>query len=163
MVKQNDYLMTNQEIIGGLRSAIERGENLKDAMMTFYQAGYSKIDIEDAAKAYLSQTGKVPEVASGKRLQSPAVPIAKKKQGEIPKPETPEKKGAPATIPKPETPEKKKTPQIISKYGEIKKKSESSKSLTITLVVILGLLLVGLALVFLFKTEFVDFFNKMFG
>jgi hypothetical protein len=44
----------NEEIFGGLKVAIERGESLKKAMMTFYNAGYKKEEIEEAAQ-YLSQ------------------------------------------------------------------------------------------------------------
>lgn len=160
MVKQNDYLMTNREIIGGLRSAIERGEKLKDAMMTFYQAGYSKIDIEEAARVYLSQTGKVPE-APLKRIQTAESADVKKKQPEIPAP-TSDKKTPLIPTPKIPKPIDKKTPQIVSSYGVTKKQKESGRTLTITLIIILTVLLGALALVFLFNTEFVDFFNKMF-
>jgi len=54
MIKEKEYLITNQEILGGLKSAIERGETLKHAMMTFYRAGYGKSEIEEAAKVYLN-------------------------------------------------------------------------------------------------------------
>jgi len=53
MVKEDDYLLTNQEILGGLKAALERGQTLKQAMMSFYQSGYKKLEIEDAARAYL--------------------------------------------------------------------------------------------------------------
>ena len=43
--------MVNQDILGGLKSALERGESLKQAMMTFYNAGYRKEEIEEAARA----------------------------------------------------------------------------------------------------------------
>ena len=92
MVKQSDYLMSNQEIIGGLRSAIERGDNLKEAMMSFYQAGYSKIEIEDAAKAYLSQTGRVPEVMTTKRIQPTTKDEIKKNSQLPPTPNSTQKK-----------------------------------------------------------------------
>jgi hypothetical protein len=38
--------MVNQEILGGLISALERGESLKKAMMSMYSAGYKKEEIE---------------------------------------------------------------------------------------------------------------------
>ncbi len=53
MVKEDEYLLTNQEILGGIKAALERGQTLKQAMMSFYQAGYKKEEIEDAARAYL--------------------------------------------------------------------------------------------------------------
>lgn len=42
--------MVNQEIFEGLKQAISRGEVLRSAMISFYNAGYPKIDIEDAAR-----------------------------------------------------------------------------------------------------------------
>jgi len=53
MLKEEEYLLTNQEILGGLKAALDRGQSLKQAMMSFYQAGYKKEEIEDAARAYL--------------------------------------------------------------------------------------------------------------
>ena len=50
--------MLNQEILGGLRHAINRGESLEKAMLSFYNAGYRKEEIEEAAKFILS--GEVP-------------------------------------------------------------------------------------------------------
>lgn len=41
--------MVNVEIFAGLRGALERGESLKRAMMTFYNAGYKKEEISEAA------------------------------------------------------------------------------------------------------------------
>jgi hypothetical protein len=49
--------MVNEEIIGGLISALSRGEPLQQAMMTFYNAGYKKEDIEEAAKTVYMQVG----------------------------------------------------------------------------------------------------------
>ena len=51
MVKLND------EIIGGLISALSRGESLEKAMMTFYNAGYEKEEIEDSAKDVYNKLG----------------------------------------------------------------------------------------------------------
>jgi len=42
--------MVNEEIVGGIRTALERGESLKRAMMTFFNAGYKREEIEEAAK-----------------------------------------------------------------------------------------------------------------
>ncbi|NMB66955.1 hypothetical protein GYA25_02770 [Candidatus Woesearchaeota archaeon] len=41
--------MVNQEILGGLIAALERGESLKKSMMSLYNAGYKKEEIEEAA------------------------------------------------------------------------------------------------------------------
>jgi cobalamin biosynthesis Mg chelatase CobN len=42
--------MANEDILGGLKTAILRGFSLKDAMISFYNAGYKKEEIEEAAR-----------------------------------------------------------------------------------------------------------------
>lgn len=42
--------MENQFLIEGLKMALSRGETLNQAMKTFLDAGYSKIEVEKAAK-----------------------------------------------------------------------------------------------------------------
>ena len=42
--------MVNETILGALNSALERGESLKKAMMTVYNAGYGRDEISEAAK-----------------------------------------------------------------------------------------------------------------
>src|SRR4030042_3210410 len=42
--------MAKEEIVGGLKAALARNEPLQKAMMSFYNAGYSKEDIEDAVQ-----------------------------------------------------------------------------------------------------------------
>jgi len=47
--------MVVNEILGGLKLALARGETIKQAMMSFYNAGYKKQDIESAAKLLHNQ------------------------------------------------------------------------------------------------------------
>jgi|SRR3989344_1638401 len=49
--------MVNEEILGGLVSALSRGESLEKAMFSFYNAGYGKNDIEEATRELYNQTG----------------------------------------------------------------------------------------------------------
>ena len=49
--------MVNEEIIGGLVSALSRGEPLEKAMMTFFNAGYGKDEIEASAQEVYKQLG----------------------------------------------------------------------------------------------------------
>ena len=49
----------NEEILGGLKSATNRGETLQQAMMTFYNAGYKREEIEESAKFF--QQGTIPQ------------------------------------------------------------------------------------------------------
>lgn len=52
--------MVNQEILGGLRHALNRGESLEKSMFSFYNAGYKKEEIEEAARFLQSEESPVP-------------------------------------------------------------------------------------------------------
>jgi len=60
-------MAVKDEIVGGLRLAVSKGEPLKSAMMSFYNAGYSKQDVEDAARAL-----QVPQLPQTQPLQQPS-------------------------------------------------------------------------------------------
>lgn len=47
--------MVNEEILGGLRVAISHKSSLKNAMQSFYNAGYKKEEIEEAAKIVFAE------------------------------------------------------------------------------------------------------------
>ena len=44
--------MVNEDILGGIETAVAEGESVEAAMMGFYNSGYSREDIEWAAKAF---------------------------------------------------------------------------------------------------------------
>ncbi len=46
--------MVKEEIVEGLKSALARGESLEKAMESFYNAGYEREEIEDAARSLQS-------------------------------------------------------------------------------------------------------------
>jgi len=54
-----------EDILGGLKLAISKGDSLKQAMQSFYNAGYKKEDIENAAR-----TMQMEEHARQKRIIS---------------------------------------------------------------------------------------------
>jgi hypothetical protein len=72
--------MISEEIIGGLKLALSKGESLKQAMMSFYNAGYKKEDIEEAARKLQKENFEQKEVQQQKQEQ----PI-KKSEKQIPK------------------------------------------------------------------------------
>ena len=43
--------MVRQDLIGALKNAIERGETLFEAKVSLVNAGYSRLDIEEALKS----------------------------------------------------------------------------------------------------------------
>ncbi|MEJ2268014.1 MAG: hypothetical protein P8X70_02985, partial [Nanoarchaeota archaeon] len=54
--------MVNNEILGGLKLALSKGESLKLAMMSFYNAGYKKEEIEEAARIAQQENIKPQEI-----------------------------------------------------------------------------------------------------
>ena len=47
--------MVNEEILGGLKASVERGESLGQAMQSFYNSGYKREEIEEAARVLQQQ------------------------------------------------------------------------------------------------------------
>jgi hypothetical protein len=156
----------NQEILGGLKAAIARGSSLKDAMMSFYQAGYDKTEIEESAKVYV-ELQKSPEELIKKREENTKEEEKRKENGKVyaaPLHSEKEKKSQ-EVIEKPKViqPSKSKVVQRVSNYDFPEKpKPPRGKALTFVLIFMLLFLLGALATVILFKDELVNFFNGLF-
>jgi len=147
--------MVNQDILEGLRLALSRGNNLEKSMLSFFNAGYDRKEIEEAARALyenpsqpLSHPEKpIPEEYT-KPIQEIYQPIPNQPvlmYGQTPIQEIPEKESQ----------------QLISRYGEEPKSNK--KLITILLVIsliILAALLIG---IIVFKNQLVDFFGTLFS
>jgi len=153
--------MVNRDIVEGLRNALSRGNTLEQAMMSFFNAGYKKEEIEEAARAlheHPSQPLSHPQKPTPEEIKKPVVkslspelhPKPQAKPPEISKPSEvkPEEK--------PKTPEK----QVVSKYEE--KIETKGKLITILLLASLFVLILLFIGAFIFKDELVNFFNNLF-
>jgi len=156
----------NEEILGGLKSALERGESMKRAMMTFYNSGYKKEEIEEAAEFLSraqSEVKKMPqektkEMAKPKQPQQMAVkqtPSKPKVSEYVGKTEQPMKK----SVEMPKKPVQGET-QKVSSYEE--KKTKEKKAIPILLSALAFLILL-LILIFLFRKQLIDFFGTLLG
>ena len=107
--------MINEEIVGGLKSALERGQSLQSAMIALYNSGYKKEEIEEAARSLM-------QFSAESQIQQPVRTVPKK----------PEVKTAPQILTAPkqaksfpelQTPIKplQQQPQIIPKKFEFQK------------------------------------------
>jgi hypothetical protein len=175
MAKEN-FSFSNDDILGGLKAAIERGEALKDAMMSFYNAGYAKEDIEEAARRYIMESTEEDLISSTKKEN--LFKAEQEKKQEAKKPATEEisfvqSKEKENIISKKINPEpsrgffglfKSKKPTKISDYGlEPQKKKKKFEKMTVMLVSLLLFLILILGVVLLFKQELIDLFNKWLG
>ena len=179
--------MVNEEILGALNSALARGESLKKAMMTLYNAGYKKEEISEASRsvqqvapATQPKTPQQPATQQPKQpLQQPttqqpidAQMLAPSKElapkGEQPQQpiqqQIPPQQAQPQQVPPQQAQQQTpgaQTPQRVSGYGQPPKPAGK------TIIIILGfllLLLVGiLVTIFLFKEELINFFNNLFN
>ena len=138
--------MAKQELIEGLRIGISKGESLQQAMMSLFNAGYSRGDIEDAARALYSRQ---PTESQEKVSQSTQKPSTSKIQ-KTPKTTSDDKK--PAEI-QATTKENQKKPskvvQRVSKYEDGLDKKRNI--LTIVLIILLIVLFGALIGIFLFS------------
>ena len=165
--------MVRSEIVEGFKVALHKGESLKEAMMSFYNAGYSKKDIEEAARnLYLQQDA----ISKEHQIQHEAVQEPKKHFKPLPSPSSIKVSGQ-SNFPSSE----KRNQSILSssqKYP-IKQPSRSAPSTTpvsdydlnkpkskklliILLILIIVIILGSVSSFFLFKEQLLDFFNNLF-
>jgi len=71
--------MVNQEIVGGIEIAVNRGYSVDDAMISFYNAGYDRNEIEEAARYVKSKKEKFVEETKEQKDK----PEEKKKERKI--------------------------------------------------------------------------------
>ena len=135
--------MVNEDILGGIETAVAEGESVEAVMMSFYNSGYSREDIESAAKAFqLNQFKAGPDKIQVKPKS--AVFVESKKE-------------QPSTqfIKKPYV------KQNVSGYDQA---SQFQERVILVVLVSLFILLLGvLAGVFVFKEQLVSFINNLFS
>jgi hypothetical protein len=142
--------MVNHEIVEGLRLALSRGYTLERAMMSFYNAGYKKEEIEEAARALYSHPS---QPLSHPHKETPEE--LKKPIGEV-KPAT----TISEAVDKTEKIEDKKIGKV-STYEEPKTKKRGPL-ITILLVLLLLILVGGLIGIILYKDFLISYFNTLF-
>ncbi|MCH7552252.1 hypothetical protein IIB49_02580 [Patescibacteria group bacterium] len=157
--------MIRDEIVEGLRFAMNKGDSLLKAMMSFYNAGYSKLEVEEAARM-LSQPS-LQNIQPQIQTQAPQIIPTKLAQGQ-PKQHV-SQYGPPVdllqstTTPLQNLSEAPPTPvpgspQMVSNYGG-KNKHPLSTGVMIFLSITLFLLLAALVSLIVFKDYIANFFS----
>ncbi len=146
--------MVNADILGGLRSALAKGKSLKQTMISFYNAGYKKEEIEEAARTLQTQPAVQP-------ILQPTLPVP-----QISQPVTQPGQPPPPQIQQPiQTAQMQQLAQMlpalqnVSGYGKTKK---PGKTLIIILAGSLVFLIVLLVTIFLLKDTLAGLLNKLF-
>ena len=149
--------MVREDIVAGLKQAISKGESLRQAMMSFYKAGYKKEEIEEAARFLQSEQVQERMTMTYSETQENKKPIQN-----IPKYNPPSQER-----------QIQQTPvQRISQYGsqtELEqkptsyKKEKNSKIGWIILISGTLVIIVLLILAIIFKTPITNFLDKLMG
>jgi len=144
-----ELIVVNNDILGGLKSALARGYSLEESMLSFLNGGYKREEIEEAAQALQMQTAQ----ATAGINWSPQ-PIWASKQQAKAKSQAPSPMKTQAVQPK----------QVVTKGVAAYAPYDNSKIklVTIILIIVLISLLGILGLMYLFKTQIIDFFNSLF-
>ena len=102
------------EIVGGLRNALDRGESLEQAMQSFINAGYSPLEVREAVKvlpasatsliqsAFQEKSFSSPQPSSNASTSSPSVASSSSSPSQ-PLPQNGAAKSTPAQDPKANT------------------------------------------------------------
>ena len=143
--------MAKREIVEGLRAAVGKGEPLRRAMMSFFNAGYGKKDVEEAAREMQKPQPIFQPIVQPGMPDQPIQP--KPSQVRQPVPLQP-------TQFRPLPQFQVQTVQTVSDYGQ--KPKPASLVITIILVFLLLLLIGILAAVFFFKEEIIRFLSGGF-
>lgn len=126
----------SEEIKGGLKNALSRGENIQKAKQSFINAGYSRQEVEKAASTLnISPTQHTNQ-------NTPANSMKKEKRNEIPQKE----KTNPAN-------QVKKLPQDNKKVPTVKK--PFPKWIVISLIVLSIIVLLGAAVFFIYWDQII--------
>lgn len=142
MEENNKYHLVREDILGGLKSATERGESLEKAMKTFHNAGYKKEDIEEAAQSFQ----KIQNTISQTSIVEKTIKPLNKIQPQVTNKEN----------------DAHKTIQKISNYG--KEKPKSGNKILILGAIFIALFLIGSVIIgLLFKEELINLIKNFLG
>lgn len=151
--------MIDEVILEGLKQALSRGEPLKRAMVSFYNAGYKKEEIEEAANSL-----QMPSVEQSLQTeQQTKEQFQEKSDGEINNIASMGeiRTKSPAQMRSYQPVQTQRT--SIQRVSNYENGSSTEKIVIIVLIFFLIVLVGMLATIFFFKQELVDFFNKMFS
>lgn len=152
--------MVNEDILRGLEGGMARGETLEQAMYSFYNAGYKKEEIEEAARALSTHL-------SQQESLIPTKPVSiSKPAGKKPTPKKPSFISftkRPTLQPVQQKPEQKPAPKVVQSVSSYETKYKSPRKILIIILSVFLVILLGILIsIFLFRNSLLSFFDKFF-
>lgn len=154
--------MEKQEIIAGLKHAIERGYNIDMAIQSFVNAGYNLQDVKDSADAIGSGIISSIDTRESQQKQQSVKPIQPAQQIQSPQQTLPKIQPAQQTILPPpiEKVEQEKIKfQKLTTEGYNPGHEKISKAMLILLISLLLFLLVALGVLVVARTTVIGWFS----
>jgi len=146
-----------EDILGALKAGLIRGGSLKRVMMTIYNAGYEKGDIEEAAAA-LQQSSPFQEFFGTKSLVAKPKPIEPIPLVTSPKPVKVESKLIQ------QLPPLKQQPKVIQQYKKVSDYGRQKSKIVLIILIFSLIMIVGILIgLFLFKSELIELLNNAFN
>jgi hypothetical protein len=149
--------MVNQIILDGIKQAVSRGQTLQQAMQSFFNAGYTKEEIQESARQFQVEQSRVPvQITQPQKIILPIVqkPVSVAKN--------------PVLISQPaiqNSPQKFIPPQTIQRVSNYPTEAPIKKGVSLGIILVLAfflLLLSGLLVAtLLFKSQIISFFNGL--
>ena len=155
--------MVNEDILGGLKTALERKQDIKKAMLSLLNAGYEKREIKEAAIELRRQN-----YYTSQKIPRKTIPSNPKNKIKLTKTKKVSKPSHTLKLP-PHPPQVIKSPpkikkQIISEYhpNKSKDKKPATNVLLILIIALLSFVALGiLVLVLAFKEQIWTFFSNL--
>src|SRR3989344_4656666 len=150
-----------EDILRGLKNAIERGEPLEKAVQSFISAGYNPVEVKQAAESMMEVataiTNPYSEQPSTGNLLPPPVRAAMSQQTPLPTQTSPRQA---AQIASPPAFRKLSEVQPRLMTQQMMPRKKKNTALIVTLIIILLLLVGGLIYMIFYGQEFL---NSLFG
>lgn len=148
------YFMVRDDIFGMLKTALQRGKPLQQSIQSLYNAGYSKEEVDEAARM-LNTMG----------IQPVQQPVYRQPQKSMPQKQMlpPGQTQQMASYYNQQFQQAQQPPQpiqAVSGYGQFTKERASGVITTLMIVAVIVLLGILVA-VFLFKPEITNFINNL--
>lgn len=151
--------MVREDIMGMLKTAIQKGKNIQQTIQSIYNSGYSKKEVDEAVdilnKFGFQQPVRVPPVA--KQIPPPKIAQPKGETPQVVSSYPPAAQFQPYYMPQQFFP-----PQIVQRVSAYEPpKAQMGRIVTMIMVIMLIILFGILVTVFLFKEELTSFINNL--
>ncbi len=137
-----------EDILRGLKNAIERGESLERAAQSFVNAGYNPIEVRQAAQSLSEGVSSITEPYA-KKIELPVLPKRPENLQGIQQPNIKQV----YSMPRPQT----RSLSTFQNTNEINSYKSKNKGLISILITVLLLLLCGLVLMFIYGQRLLDY------